>query len=110
MAGFQLSARFEDGGSAGTLAAADSCVRVFTSGAGVAYASHTEAGTVPREAGRAEWTVRWTAPEAGGAVVFHAAGNAANDDASEFGDRIHAAEARSPRRDPRASRGPGSFD
>ena len=99
-AGFQLSARFDDGAGvdtgaqAGSLAASDSGVVVVTSGKGIQYASHTDVGVAPAEPGRAAWIVRWTAP-AGGPVVFHAAANAADDDASEFGDRIHASQARS---------------
>ncbi|MBW3552620.1 MAG: hypothetical protein KY466_03870 [Gemmatimonadetes bacterium] len=97
-AGFQLSARFADGpdagAQAGDLAAADSAVMVVTSGAGISYASHAAAGTLPAADGRAAWVVRWTAP-AGGAVVFHVVANAGDDDASPLGDRIHSAEARS---------------
>jgi hypothetical protein len=93
-AGFQLAVRFAEGeaagAQAGALTGADSTVTVVA-GAAVEYASHTLEGARPREPGRAAWVVRWTAPE-GGAVVFHAAGNAANDDDSEFGDRIHTAE------------------
>ena len=63
------------------------------------YAQHTEAGTVLTRPGTASWTVEWRAPATtapgGGAtaVVFHAAANAANDDASEFGDFIYTASA-----------------
>jgi uncharacterized protein (TIGR03437 family) len=38
--------------------------------------------------------VRWTAPAAGGDVVFYAAGNAANGDTTRSGDRIHATQLR----------------
>ena len=97
-AGFQLSARFAEGAAAGaqagTLAAPDSSVLVVTGGTGISYASHTAAGTLPAGDGAARWLVRWTAP-AGGAVVFHVSANAGNDDASELGDRIHTASARS---------------
>lgn len=98
-AGFQLGARFAEGErageQAGQLAAVDSAVLVVTSESGVEYAGHSAAGTGPAGEGRARWVVRWTAPAGGGPVVFHAAANAANDDASEFGDRIHATRARS---------------
>lgn len=96
-AGFQLSARFAEGTAAGAqagdLAALDSTVLVVTTRAGVSYASHTAAGTLPEREGEASWVVRWTAPAAG-AVVFHASANAANDDASPLGDRIHTAKTR----------------
>lgn len=92
-AGFQLAARFADGPGAGRqagrLTPADSTVAVVTSGAGVQYASHSPAGTGPAGDGVARWTVRWTAPTEGAPVVFHGVGNAANDDFSEYGDRIH---------------------
>lgn len=95
-AGFQLTARFADGetagAQAGSLAAPDSSVQVMAAENGIAYASHTAAGTRPPKDGVASWRVRWMAPVEGGRVVFHAAGNAANDDDSEFGDRIHLAE------------------
>ncbi len=96
--GFQLTARFADGASAGrqagTLCAVDSTVRIVGVEAGTEYAGHSPAGTGVRRPGRATWVVRWTAPAVGGDVVFHAAGNAANDDDSEFGDRIHVVERR----------------
>lgn len=108
-AGFQLSARFgkgdRRGASAGTLMARDSTVQVISAeesdGDGepdLHYAQHTEAGTGPPARGSArryEWIVRWRAPEApDGPVLFHAAANAANDDASEFGDRVFTLEVR----------------
>ena len=59
---------------------------------GVTYAQHTEAGTALTRPGTATWTVEWRPPAAGAtSVVFHAAANAANDDASEFGDFIYTA-------------------
>ena len=101
-AGFQLSARFAEGGAtgaqAGTLAPTDSAVRVVTSGAGIMYASHSEEGVTPSAEGSARWIVRWTAPADGGTVAFSAAANAANDDDSEYGDRTHVSEVRSHRR------------
>lgn len=101
-AGFQLTARFADGADsgsqAGALSAPDAAVMVVTSDAGISYAGHTSTGSSPAQAGRATWVVRWTAPPEGGTVAFHAAANAANDDDSELGDRIHLTEALSYRR------------
>ncbi|MFW6192946.1 MAG: choice-of-anchor V domain-containing protein [Gemmatimonadota bacterium] len=112
-AGFQLAARFGEGNrrgaSAGTLTAKDSTVQVVRAegdgGNGaeevgdapdVHYAQHTRAGTgqtARTSPARYAWTVRWKAPEEPeGPVLFHAAANAANDDASEFGDRIFTLE------------------
>jgi hypothetical protein len=94
-AGFQLSARFADGPragrQAGTLGATGPDVRVFSAETGVAYASHTAAGTAPADAGTARWQLRWIAPDPAGRVIFHAAANAANDDDSEYGDRVYSA-------------------
>ncbi len=75
----------------------DHRVTVTDSG-GVAYAHQTVAGAAPASPGTARWTVEWTAPVGGdgapGAVLVHVAANAANDDASEFGDFIYADSAR----------------
>ena len=44
----------------------------------------------PSHAAAAEWKFNWTAPELqSGPVIFHIGVNAANDDASPFGDEIH---------------------
>lgn len=96
-AGFQLAARFADGPwagvSAGTLAPLDGRVRIVVSDTtGVAYAQHTRAGTRTVEDGAAVWRFAWTAPCAAAPATFHVAANAADDDASEFGDRIYLAE------------------
>lgn len=55
-------------------------------------AKHAEArSTAPIAAGKgAEWRIMWIAPEGlSGEVIFHAAINGANDDASPFGDIVH---------------------
>lgn len=92
-AGFQLAVRFADapaaGRQAGTLSPVDSTVTVITSAAGVEYASQTSAGSRPAGAAGAAWLIHWTAPPEGAAVVFHVAANAADDDDSPLGDRIH---------------------
>ncbi|HEX9611604.1 MAG TPA: choice-of-anchor V domain-containing protein, partial [Gemmatimonadales bacterium] len=50
--------------------------------------THTLAGTSVAAGGTGRWTFRWTAPDAG-AVAFHVAANAANDDDSPLGDFIY---------------------
>ena len=91
-AGFQLSTRFASGSrageQAGELAAPSERTRVQAGDNGVLYASHTAAGANPEQPGSARWTVRWTAPPARHDVAFDVAANAANDDVSEFGDRL----------------------
>lgn len=94
-AGFQLAIRFAPlspsaGAPAGTFAVPEptrvAIVRHDSSG--VTYLQHTHPGTdvVGHEA---VWAFVWTAPAAGGDVQINAAGNAANDDNSPFGDFIY---------------------
>jgi hypothetical protein len=99
-AGFQLTVRVSEGTDAGdpagTLQALDGDERVqMVAGPdGVTYAQHTEPGTALAGPQSTAWTFDWHAPADGTAVVsFHAAANAANDDASEFGDFIYTASA-----------------
>jgi hypothetical protein len=102
--GFELTSRFEKGGAqAGTMTLADGegegegeqeRVKLMTD-RGVQYAHHSRPGTRLTARNVARWTVRWTAPASGGIVRFHAAGNAANEDDSQFGDYIYTATARS---------------
>lgn len=92
-AGFQLTTRFVDGDrageQAGKLEPAGPRTRVQAGETGVAYLSHTAQGTIPEEAGRATWTGRWTAPAGAGAVAVDVAAQVANDDDSEFGERLY---------------------
>lgn len=93
MLGFQLAMRLaegpEHGRQAGTLRAIDDRVKVtHHAETGIFYAQHTETGA--RASGSATWVVEWTPGPRTSPVVFHVAANAANDDASEFGDYIYA--------------------
>lgn len=96
-AGFMLSVRGTDGRQVGSLASVDTvrtAVHTIDS-TGVQYVHHTLRGTNLSTRGRAEWRLRWTAPPtAGDSVVVHVAANAANDDASEFGDDIYTTQLR----------------
>lgn len=100
-AGFQLAARFADGTAAGTqagdLVPVDGRTAVVAdSVTHVRYIEHRLAGTVV-DSGMGRWVFRWTAPrDARGAVVFHAAGNAANDDDSPLGDFIYTTSVHAP--------------
>jgi len=94
-AGFELSARFEDGRQAGMLSATDSLRVTVTrdSVTGMPYAHHTRAGT-RGWSGEARWPVRWVAPSAGrGVVMLHVAAVASNDDDSNLGDFVFTAAA-----------------
>ena len=54
------------------------------------YVTHTPAGTYQQQVMQAAWEVDWTAPAAGtGTVRFYAAGNAANNNGNEIGDKIY---------------------
>ena len=99
-AGFQLAARVSEGNDAGEPAgtlqglAGDGRVQVVSGANGVTYAQHTEPGTTLTGPGATSWTIEWRPPAANTtSVTFHAAANAANDDASEFGDFIYTASA-----------------
>ena len=99
-AGFQLVARTSEGDSAGAPAGTlqaldgDERVQVVTAPDGASYAQHTEDGTALTGPGVSTWTFAWRPSAAGPtAVIFHAAANAANDDASEFGDFIYTTSA-----------------
>lgn len=90
--GFQLSARHEDGSNAGAFVIADTLLLRVRSANGVDYLSHTMAGADQVTGDSVVWRFAWTAPAgAHHRVVFHAAVNVANRDASEFGDRIFTA-------------------
>ena len=96
--GFQLAARVAEGDDAGrqagTLRALDGRVQVIEGPDAVVYAQHTEPGTELTGNGTTSWTVEWHPPDTESAsITLHAAANAANDDASEFGDFIYTASA-----------------
>jgi hypothetical protein len=94
-AGFQVAARFTGGpsagGQAGRLEPAGERTRVQVGENGVVYASHSDRGVAPSGDGNTVWTLRWTAPDSGGEVSFDAAAQVANDDNSEFGERLYLA-------------------
>ncbi|HPF35731.1 MAG TPA: hypothetical protein P5571_12670 [Candidatus Krumholzibacteria bacterium] len=76
----------------GTLATTDVNTQTSTGGVfGRTYIKHTSAGTNNGQTGSNTWTVRWTSPPAGsGDVTFYIAGNAANGNFFNTGDRIYA--------------------
>ena len=97
--GFQMSARFEDGRNAGAFRGADERTEpIRDDGGRITYVQQTSTGSEPGAKGAARWEVEWTAPESGGAVVFHLAGNAANGDLSPLGDYIYTTGATSRQR------------
>jgi hypothetical protein len=96
LAGFQLAARFKDAGAqAGTLAPgpADADRVGVESQGGVQYAGQKKVGVSLGAADAATWTIVWTAPASGGAVMFHVSANAANGNESADGDFVYTASA-----------------
>ncbi len=94
--GFQLSARVTDGDhagrQAGTLWALDGRVQVIEGPDAVVYAQHAKLGTELTGNGMTSWTVEWHPPDTENSpITMHVAANAANNDASEFGDFIYTA-------------------
>lgn len=94
-AGFQLSARYEDGRQAGRFDIEKNDRVMFSKAVpgSLQYVQHTNEGTNPSEEQKSSWTVKWEPPEsAEGPIIFNIAANAANGDQSEFGDFIYAEE------------------
>lgn len=91
-AGFQLSVRDGDGADAGLLEPIDPSTTT-SSGRGITYLQQTIDGAAV-EGDSTIWRFRWTAPDDLGEAVFHAAGNAANGDESQFGDFVYTLERR----------------
>ncbi len=91
--GFQLAARFITGDGAGAQAGdfqvPDNRVQIVNHGRPeVQYVQHSDRGTRMAGPDTVSWHLQWTAPLEPGQVVFHLAANAANNDASEFGDFV----------------------
>lgn len=100
-AGFQMSARFETGDSAGRNAGmftpSDHVTEAVPDDGGrITYIQHSPEGADVREPGTGRWTFEWTAPSpSAGAIVFHLAANAANGDGLSRGDFVFTASTRS---------------
>jgi hypothetical protein len=97
-AGFQLTARFKDGGAqAGSLSPgpADRERVAVATDSSVQYAGQKLAGSAVA-ADLTRWTIEWTAPGRGGPVIFDVAANAADGNERTSGDFVYAATAESP--------------
>lgn len=89
-AGFQLSARFSDGRQAGMFSPQSDRTQ-FTESVpdSIQYLQHSARGTEGNGENSNTWQLKWIAPSSGQDTVFvHLSANAANGDASEFGDFI----------------------
>jgi hypothetical protein len=91
-AGFQITARFEDGSQAGCFENGNSVIFTPAIEGNVQYLQHAP-GTVTAESGIKTWKITWVAPDMNsGDIIFNIAANAANGDQSEFGDWIYVKE------------------
>lgn len=91
-AGFQMTARFEDGSQAGHFEIDDELTTTPNVENNISYIQHG-VGKVEAEGGEKNWKILWKAPtDTIQLVVFNIAANAANGDASEFGDWIYLEE------------------
>jgi hypothetical protein len=94
-AGFELSMRYAEGDrkgeQAGVLLPTDERATVDSLNQ-ILYIRHTEPGSHPVGQDSAYWRIRWSAPASTFPVALHLAANAANGDASEFGDSIYLLE------------------
>lgn len=94
--GFQLAVRDTTGRQAGSLEAISGRVTLSTvDSTGMQYAHHTLAGTELTAPDTLRWHLRWHAPEEAREVVVHVTANAANYDASEFGDFVYTTQQQS---------------
>ncbi len=90
--GFELTVLDANDQPAGELIASDPVNTQLSETPGnPTYLKHTSLGTAPGSSGPQEWTFQWLATSSD-PVVFYAAGNAANNDASQFGDYIYTIE------------------
>lgn len=88
--GFELTILGPGGASAGAIAVTDAGTQTSTTGTRT-YLKHNASGTAPGTTLSRSWSLRWTAPAAGtGDVTVYVAGNAANNNGFNSGDRIYA--------------------
>lgn len=91
-AGFQMTARFEDGSQAGQFELNEELTTTPNIENDITYLQHA-VGKVEAENGKKNWQIIWTAPDqAKQPIIFNIAANAANGDASAFGDWIYLKE------------------
>jgi hypothetical protein len=92
-AGFELAFRVTGAGKqAGVVRSTDARTKISTTANHVQYAHHTAGSVQPVERGLGRWTLEWTAPPDGGAVLLHVAANAADYNDSPLGDRVYTVE------------------
>ena len=88
--GFEFTILDTAGDSVGQISPVDGTTQTSSAG-NRDYAKHTSAGTFPGTPDSHTWQVQWIAPAiATGEVMLYVAGNAANNNGSNSGDRIYA--------------------
>lgn len=88
MGGFQITARNSSQETVGTWRALDDRTKVVDG-----FAEQTSRGARSLTDGETHWDLEWTAPQTqSGDIIFNAAANASNDDASALGDFIYTNE------------------
>ena len=94
--GFEMTALDADGGSAGSFTVDDAGNTGVFEANSKQYIHHTTAGTAAGTNDEHSWEFQWTAPDVDiGPITFYAAGNAANNDSTNFGDYIYTTESES---------------
>lgn len=102
--GFELTALDDTGASVGSYVL-PAILQQSTTG-NRTYVKHTVDATQLGQTGSASWQFTWNAPEAGtGPVSFYVAGNAANGNFFNTGDRIYATSFSYPEFDPQVAVG-----
>ncbi len=94
-AGFQLSARHENGSQAGHFDITANSRVMFSEAVAdsLQYVQHSSRGSKVGDEKQNSWTINWIAPDKlNKGVIFNVTANAANGDQSEFGDFIYAKE------------------
>ena len=93
-AGFQLASRRADSTQAGTIqvAAEDQARIALLDERGVQYAHHQLAEPAAPATETVRWKLSWTAPQASGEILVHAAAVAGDGDESQTGDYVYTLE------------------
>lgn len=92
-AGFQMTSRYPDGTQAGQFQLNDNVTLTPNTPGNVAYLQHAVGNVEPDNMVKT-WSFTWTTPDTikSESIIFNFAANAANGDASEFGDWIYVSE------------------
>lgn len=92
--GYSVTVLDENSNKAGTLTVTDAARTQIFQGAqqftGRDYMTYRMIGTNPYSKNKGQWSFKWTAPATNvGKITFYAAGIAANNDATHYGDQVY---------------------